>query len=105
MAWRRSGFDSPWVHCGGVAERLKAAVLKTAIPKGIVGSNPTPTAPRGRLHNRHGFGMLVGRIGEPFALPSRDGFGDATLAQLVEQCFRKAKVPGSNPGGGSRMVY
>ena len=26
----------------------------------------------------------------------------ATLAQLVEQCFRKAKVPGSNPGGGSR---
>ena len=25
----------------------------------------------------------------------------ATLAQLVEQCFRKAKVPGSNPGGGS----
>ena len=27
--------------------------------------------------------------------------GGATLAQLVEQCFRKAKVPGSNPGGGS----
>ena len=27
--------------------------------------------------------------------------GIATLAQLVEQCFRKAKVPGSNPGGGS----
>jgi hypothetical protein len=26
----------------------------------------------------------------------------ATLAQLVEQCFRKAKVPGSNPGGGSQ---
>ena len=26
----------------------------------------------------------------------------ATLAQLVEQCFRKAEVPGSNPGGGSK---
>lgn len=25
----------------------------------------------------------------------------ATLAQLVEQCFRKAKVPGSTPGSGS----
>ncbi len=25
----------------------------------------------------------------------------ATLAQSAEQCFRKAKVPGSNPGGGS----
>ena len=25
----------------------------------------------------------------------------ATLAQLVEQCFRKAEVPSSNLGGGS----
>jgi hypothetical protein len=30
---------------GGVAERLKAAVLKTVRPqKGLVGSNPTPSA-------------------------------------------------------------
>ncbi len=29
---------------GGVAERLNAAVLKTAVPKGTVGSNPTPSA-------------------------------------------------------------
>ncbi len=28
-------------------------------------------------------------------------FRRATLAQLVEQCFRKAEVPGSIPGGGS----
>lgn len=28
----------------------------------------------------------------------------ATLAQLAEQCFRKAKVPGSNPGGGSILT-
>jgi hypothetical protein len=29
---------------GGVAERLKAPVLKTGIPKGIGGSNPSPSA-------------------------------------------------------------
>ena len=29
----------------------------------------------------------------------------ATLAQLVEQCFRKAKVPGSIPGGGSLSKF
>ena len=29
---------------GGMAEWLKAAVLKTASPKGDVGSNPTPSA-------------------------------------------------------------
>ena len=29
---------------GGVAEWFKAAVLKTAVPQGTVGSNPTPSA-------------------------------------------------------------
>ena len=29
------------------------------------------------------------------------GNKEATLAQLVEQRFCKAKVPGPNPGGGS----
>ena len=28
---------------GGVAERLKASVLKTDVPSGTVGSNPTPS--------------------------------------------------------------
>jgi hypothetical protein len=32
--------------CGGVAERLKAAVLKTAGPKGLAGSNPASSANR-----------------------------------------------------------
>jgi hypothetical protein len=47
-------------------------------------------------------------VGLPFAnLPIfryifLDRCGGATLAQLVEQCFRKAKVPGPNPGGGSK---
>src|SRR3989344_9374498 len=31
-------------HKGGMAERSKALVLKTSIPKGIGGSNPPPTA-------------------------------------------------------------
>ena len=30
--------------CGGMAERLKAAVLKTAEARASVGSNPTPSA-------------------------------------------------------------
>ena len=29
---------------GGMAEWSKAAVLKTVVPKGTVGSNPTPSA-------------------------------------------------------------
>ena len=32
------------ILAGGVAERLKAAVLKTVVPKGTVGSNPTSSA-------------------------------------------------------------
>ncbi len=32
------------VKHGGMAEWFKAAVLKTASPKGDVGSNPTPSA-------------------------------------------------------------
>ena len=48
-------FDYEVVHCynsfsrkdlwlGGMAEWFKAAVLKTAVPRGTVGSNPTPSA-------------------------------------------------------------
>ena len=35
------GTDRP---SGGVAERTKAAVLKTVVPQGTVGSNPTSSA-------------------------------------------------------------
>jgi hypothetical protein len=31
-------------YAGGMAERSKAAVLKTVVPQGTVGSNPTPSA-------------------------------------------------------------
>ncbi len=31
----------------------------------------------------------------------RASVSQASLAQLVEQCFRKAEVPGSTPGAGS----
>ena len=37
-------FHQPYNNQGGVAERFKAAVLKTAVPRGTVGSNPTPSA-------------------------------------------------------------
>ena len=33
-----------WVFCGGMAEWLKAAVLKTVEGNTSVGSNPTPSA-------------------------------------------------------------
>lgn len=33
--------------------------------------------------------------------PSLARVSSANLAQLVEQCFRKAEVPGSTPGVGS----
>ena len=33
-------------HCGGMAERLKAHVLKTCLGHTNVGSNPTPSARR-----------------------------------------------------------
>ena len=35
---------------GGVAEWLKAPVLKTGFPKGNVGSNPTPSATQSPDH-------------------------------------------------------
>jgi hypothetical protein len=41
---------------GGVAERSKAPVLKTGIPAGIGGSNPSPSA----IPRSHRSGPLVG---------------------------------------------
>ncbi len=38
---------------GGMAEWLKAAVLKTVDPRGSVGSNPTPSA------NTFSFGKFI----------------------------------------------
>jgi hypothetical protein len=39
---------TPYYHrtllAGGMAEWFKAAVLKTVVPRGTVGSNPTPSA-------------------------------------------------------------
>jgi hypothetical protein len=41
LQWKGGGV---YFQCGGMAEWFKAAVLKTASPKGDVGSNPTPSA-------------------------------------------------------------
>ncbi len=44
------GFLQAWITdtnnglYGGVAERFKAVVLKTTVPKGTGGSNPSPSA-------------------------------------------------------------
>jgi hypothetical protein len=66
-----------------------AALEMRCTRKGTVGSNPTLSAASADIAQRRGFRYIFWDSG-------------ATLAQLVEQCFRKAKVPGSNPGGGSR---
>ena len=54
-----------------MAERMKAPVLKTGVPKGAVGSNPTPSAKF------------------------------AGVAQMVELLPCKQRVAGSNPVSGS----
>ena len=52
---------------GGVAERLKAVVLKTIVLQGTVGSNPTSSAidtnsnPYGSHQGEPGFEFLYGR--------------------------------------------
>ena len=64
-----------------------AALEMRCTRKGTVGSNPTLSADR--------------RVAQTLQFRYISLWRCATLAQLVEQCFRKAKVPGSNPGGGS----
>ena len=45
---------------GGMSEWLKEAVLKTVVPKGTVGSNPTPSARRFNLVKSHQWLAAVG---------------------------------------------
>lgn len=52
---------------GGVAEWLKAAVLKTAVPLGTVGSNPTPSANIFHLY----FGVCIVSIRDHLQGPAR----------------------------------
>jgi hypothetical protein len=53
-------------NTGGVGERLKPAVLKTVRPqKGLVGSNPTPSASQSRVLSTRRF---VSRIVPTLAL-------------------------------------
>jgi hypothetical protein len=60
-----------------MAEWLKAAVLKTVVPSGTVGSNPTPSAIRQDQH---------GEMAE-----SAEG------ARLLSECRVKSSTEGSNP--------
>jgi hypothetical protein len=60
-----------------MAEWLKAAVLKTVVPSGTVGSNPTPSAISEDVH---------GEMAE-----SAEG------ARLLSECRVKSSTEGSNP--------
>jgi hypothetical protein len=69
LQWKGGGV---YFQCGGMAEWFKAAVLKTASPKGDVGSNPTPSA---RL--RQGFvwwAILFSRRSFDKSVVNRQGF-------------------------------
>jgi hypothetical protein len=80
---------------GGMAEWSKAAVLKTVVPKGTVGSNPTPSAKKFNVIKFH-YKLIVfcfGRIGEVAEL--------AEGARLLSECAVKAapwvRIPSSPP--------
>jgi hypothetical protein len=85
---------------GGVAERLKAPVLKTGIPQGIGGSNPSPSA-------NPGPGRAAGWPPGPACrilswLERQRQLGEvaesAEGSRLLSGYRGKTSVPGSNPG-------
>jgi hypothetical protein len=80
---------------GGMAEWFKAAVLKTAVSRGTVGSNPTPSATEDlKFHEVFGlFQATKPRRGEMAEL--------AEGARLLSECGRKlpprVRIPLSPP--------
>ena len=60
LNWRilKARFNNLAFLCGGVRERFNRAVLKTVVPRGTVGSNPTPAA---KLIADNGVMFLIGR--------------------------------------------
>ena len=65
-----------------MAEWFKAAVLKTAVPRGTVGSNPTPSAKKRFPPSR----AVRGEMAEL-----------AEGARLLSECSLKRATEGSNP--------
>ena len=57
--------------CGGMAERFKAAVLKTAEPKGSGGSNPSPSAMTNNAIASYGCGIFFGVLLSIHQTPSK----------------------------------
>ena len=83
-----------------MAERLKAPVLKTGIPKGIGGSNPSPSA-----KNDAGPGRMRHPVVPGARMPYTRGAGllgevaeSAEGSRLLSGYRGKTSVPGSNPG-------
>ena len=78
---------------GGVAERLKAHVLKTCLGHTNVGSNPTPSA---RLILRSDSFSNCPRTTEVVTTQKWGGARVAEWARLLSEC-RVKPVAGSNP--------
>ena len=72
-----------------MAEWFKAAVLKTAVPRGTVGSNPTPSARK--------FDVCRAERGEMAEL--------AEGARLLSECSLKRATEGSNPSLSAILIH
>ena len=82
---------------GGVAERLKAHVLKTCLGHTNVGSNPTPSARL--IFSSDSFSncpCATSRMQEVAATKNWGGARVAEWARLLSECWVKP-VAGSNP--------
>ena len=86
-----------WLSPGGVAERLKAHVLKTCLGHTNVGSNPTPSA---RLLIRSdSFSNCPRATSRMIEVATTKNWGGARVAEwarLLSECWVKP-VAGSNP--------
>ena len=72
-----------------MAEWFKAAVLKSAVPRGTVGSNPTPSARK--------FEVCRAERGEMAEL--------AEGARLLSECSLKRATEGSNPSLSAILIH
>ena len=85
-----------WLSPGGVAERLKAHVLKTCLGHTNVGSNPTPSA---RLIRSDSFSNCPSATSRRIIVATTNNWGGARVAEwarLLSEC-RVKPVAGSNP--------
>src|SRR5262245_32211942 len=93
----------PPTNCGGMAERLKAHVLKTCLGHTNVGSNPTPSAQRLVIARRVPFLTKQSNreIGDYFARNDKTYWGRCQSGRMGPPAKR---LPGRNPRSQVRIL-